>query len=188
MFASSLISLALAGSAFATVFVTSPIASTSCSSKSPCTVSWKDDGNAPTLQQFGPAKISVYVGNAQQQTPLQLIVPSTDVSTSNSVIFTPDPTIGPNSNAYFVRFESLGFKDPANPQFPALAFSAKFTLTDMTGTFSPAVQSQIDGQTTAPLGGPTAAPAATTPVSQSNTPAPTTAKSAGSSAASSSST
>lgn len=46
---------------------------------------------------MGPCKISIYVGNSQQQTSLQLISPSTNVSNISSVQFTPDPTIGPNS-------------------------------------------------------------------------------------------
>jgi hypothetical protein len=95
-----------------------------------------------------------------QQTPLQQIVPSVDVSTTSSVQFTPDASIGPNGNEYFVRFESISLKDAKAPQFPALAFSAKFTMAGMTGTFNATVQAQIDGQSTAPIGGaPTSAAA-----------------------------
>jgi hypothetical protein len=105
-------------SAFATVFVgffplsflysanpsgtqtTAPIASTSWQGGQPQTIEWINDPNTPTpsLSDFGPSKISIYVGNSQQQTSLQLISPSTDVSKNSSIKFTPDPTIGPNSN------------------------------------------------------------------------------------------
>jgi len=180
-FSTSLAVLALAGSACATVFVTAPVASSTFAAGTNNTISWMDDGNKPTLQDFGPAKVSIYVGNAQQQTPLQLITGSIDVSTASSIIFTPDPTIGPNGDEYFVRFESLSLKDAAQPQFPALAFSAKYTMTGMTGTFSAAIQQQIDGQSTAPLSGPTSAPAS---ASSTGTPASTTSK-ASSTAASS---
>ena len=44
-------------------------------------------------------------------------------------------------------------KDPTQPQYPALAFSAKFQLTGMTGTFTPAEQSQINGASSLPIGG-----------------------------------
>jgi len=52
----------------------------------------------------------------------------------------------------FIRFESLAFKDPKQPQFPALAFSAKFELTGMNGKFTPEVQQQIDGASSLPIG------------------------------------
>ena len=79
----------------------------------------------------------------------------------------------------FIRFQSISLKDPKQVMYPAEAFSSKFTyvyllplcvsllkvypysLAGMTGTFNSTVQSQIDGQTTAPIGG-TATPAATT--------------------------
>ncbi|KAJ2922925.1 hypothetical protein H1R20_g14202, partial [Candolleomyces eurysporus] len=116
----------------------------------------------PPLKDFGPSRISIYVGNALQQTSLQVVAPSVDVSTQGAVTFTVDPTIGPNSNEYFVRIESLSLKDAAQPQYPALAFSAKFTLNEMTGTFSPAISSQIAGQSTAPLQSQTSAAPRTT--------------------------
>jgi len=156
MFASTLAILAaLAPTVLATVYITDPIASTSWQAGTQQTITWQDDGVAPSLAQFGPAKISIYVGNAQQQTMLQSISTSTDVSKVSSLSFTPDPTIGPNSGVYFIRVESLSLKDAKSPQYPALAFSAKFTLTGMTGKFTDAEQSQIDGASTAPLGGPT---------------------------------
>lgn len=159
MFLSTFVVLALSASAFATVFVTAPVASTTFPAGTPATVSWQDDGKQPTLQAFGPAVLSIYAGNSQQQTLLQTIAPSVDVSTTQSVIFTPDPTIGSNGNEYFIRFQSISLKDSTQPQYPALAFSAKFSLSGMTGTFNSTVQSQIDGQSTAPIGG-TAAPSA----------------------------
>ncbi|KAF9467678.1 hypothetical protein BDZ94DRAFT_1248750 [Collybia nuda] len=191
MFPTSLVLLALASSAFATVFTTSPVASSVFSGGKQATISWQDDGKAPTLKDFGPAKVSIYVGNAQQQTLLQTIVPSVDVSTTQSIQFTPDATIGPNSAEYFIRFESISLKDANAPQFPALAFSAKFTMDSMTGTFSPAVLAQISGQSTAPLAGATAPPPPSTgstpaTTTKSSTSATTTAKSSGSPSASSS--
>jgi len=170
MFSSTFVVLAISASAFANVFVTAPVATTTFPAGKPATVTWQDDGKQPTLQAFGPAIVSIYAGNSQQQTLLQTITPSVDVSTTQAVIFTPDPTIGPNGNEYFIRFQSIGLKDSTNPLYPALAFSAKFSLSGMTGTFNATVQSQIDGQSTAPIGGTAAssassasAPAATTP-------------------------
>jgi hypothetical protein len=172
MFPQLAVLLSLTASALCNVFVTEPVASTTWNGGSKQSVTWQDNGNAPTLASFGPAIISIYVGNAQQQTSLQTISPSTDVSKASSVDFTIDPTIGPNANEYFIRFESISLKDATNPQFPALAFSAKFTLASMTGTFNSTVQAQINGQSTAPIGGSTPAGSAT-PAAASHSAAPT---------------
>jgi len=153
MFSSAFVVLALSASAFANVFVTAPVATTDFTAGKPCTVSWQDNGQQPTLQAFGPAIVSIYAGNSQQQTLLQTISPSVDVSTTQSIIFTPDATIGPSGNEYFVRFQSISLKDATQSQYPALAFSAKFSMSGMTGTFNASVQSEIDGQSTAPIGG-----------------------------------
>jgi len=170
MFFKSLAVLALATApAFATVYLTSPTASSTFHGGQAATVSWQDDGQAPSLQDFGNAKVSVYVGNAQQQTSLQLIVDSVNVATTSSIQFTPNPSIGPNGNEYFIRIESLGFKDPKNPQFPALSFSAKFALDNMSGTFNQTVLAQIAGQSTAPLAGQTSAAASSPSASASLT-------------------
>jgi hypothetical protein len=169
MFTTPFVLLALSAGAFANVFITSPVASSTFTGNQQATISWQDDGAQPSLKDFGPAKVSIYAGNAQQQTLLQSISPSVDVSTTSSVKFTVDPSIGPNSNEYFVRIESLSLKDAKNPQYPALAFSAKFTMNSMTGTFSQEVQAQIAGQSTAPLAGATSAPAQTSSAAATTT-------------------
>lgn len=175
--------------AFATVYVIEPVATTKYPAGVPgAVVSWQDDQKTPSLAMFGLASISIYVGNAIQQTKLQVLSNSTDVSTTSSITFTPDPTIGPDGSDYFIRFESLSGKDSASAPFEA--FSAKFTLTGMTGNFSASVQAEIAGQSTAPLGqtssgtaGPTSTPSLTTstasktPTSTSSTSATATATS-----------
>jgi len=145
--------LAFAAAVSATIFTTSPVGSTTFPAGQPATITWEDDGKPPTLQEFGAAKISIYVGNAKQQTPLQLLTGSVDVGTTTTFQFTPEASIGPNSGEYFIRYESLALKDPGAPEFPALAFSAKFSLSGMSGEFNETVQAQIDGQVTAPLAG-----------------------------------
>jgi hypothetical protein len=162
MLFSSLVTLALSSSALATVFITNPTASTTFSAApgKQATVTWQEDGQAPTLKDFGDAKVSIYVGNAQQQTSKQLVA-TTNVAATNSVTFSIDPSMGESSDQYFIRMESVNCKDPKNPQYPCLAFSAKFTISDMTGAFTVEEKQQIAGQTTAPLGGspaPTPAP------------------------------
>jgi len=186
MFTQYAVVLAFASVALGNLFVTEPVATTTWQAGTPQTVSWQDDGKAPDLAAFGPAKISIYVGSAQQQTLLQTITPSLDVSTAGSIQFTPDPAIGPNSNQYFIRFESIGLKDATTPTAPALSFSAKFTMSGMTGTFSPDVQAQINGASSAPLSGATTTTAlvTTTPVTKpaltTSTPKPAAAPSSSS--------
>lgn len=95
------------------------------------------------------------------------------------------------SSPSFIRFQSLSLMGPNNSIYPALAFSAKFTyvpaffpltqhrlilfapdrMSGMSGTFNATVQQQIDGQSTAPIGG-TAAAASSTPGASAST-APT---------------
>lgn len=153
MFFKSAVVASLASSAFATIFITSPVATSTFTGGQKASVTWQDDGKAPSLASWGLAKVSIYTGNANQQTSLQEITNSVNVSAINSIEFTPNAAIGPNSKEYFVRIESLSLKDAASPQYPALAFSAKFQMNGMSGTFSPAIQAQIDGQSTAPLAG-----------------------------------
>ena len=95
MFSSAVVLLAAVAPAFATVFVrltlvltclermsssfapqvTSPVASSNWAANQQQTISWKDDGQTPSLQEFGVSKVSVYVGNQQQQVSLPLFTP-----------------------------------------------------------------------------------------------------------------
>lgn len=47
--------------------VTSPVASTSWAAGTQQTISWQDDGTSPDLKTFGPAKVTLGVGNAITQ-------------------------------------------------------------------------------------------------------------------------
>jgi len=169
MFRSVFIPLALAASALANLYITSPIATTTFTGGQQATISWQDNGQSPSLVQFGNATFAIYVGNAIQQTPLQTIVTNVNVSTTSSLVFTPDGTIGPDSSEYFVRVTSLTLMDPTQPQFPQEAFSAKFTMTGMTGTFNSTIQAQIDGQSTAPIGAKTTTSGSSSSVSAAKT-------------------
>jgi len=185
-FVSLIGSCALFSNVLATVFMTSPTAQTTCTGGKPCTISWQDDGKAPNLQAFGPSSIGIWVGSVQSQTEIQHIQDNVNVATTAAVQFTVNPTIGPNSNVYFIRFTSAAAKDPANQAFPAEAFSAKFTLNGMSGQFNSSIQAQINGASsgapgpTAPAASP---PAASSPASSSKAPSSTASKSSTASAA-----
>jgi len=74
---------------------------------------------------------------------------SVNVSTTSSVSFTVDPTVGPNGSNYFIRFSSTSLANPASTANPYLSFSAKFALAGMTGTFNQTVLNQIAATSTA---------------------------------------
>ncbi|KAK0205315.1 hypothetical protein DFS33DRAFT_757625 [Desarmillaria ectypa] len=143
----------LATSALATVYITDPVGSTVWNAGDTVTVSWQDDGASPTLEAFGAAKFAIAVGNSLQQTTLQVIAENVNVATTSSLQFVPSANIGATSDQYFIRVDSNGLKDANNSQYPALAFSAKFTIEGLSGSFNSSVQAQIDGQSTAPLAG-----------------------------------
>jgi len=174
MFSKVLLILYLTSVAFATVFVTSPTAQSVFQAGQNATIAWQDDGSAPSLAAFGLASIAIYVGNAISQTSLQVITSSVNVSNTSSVSFVPQANIGPNGNDYFIRFHSLTLLDNSLSETTSLAFSAKFTLAGMSGTFSAAVQSEIAGQSTAPIGGQTSASIAVSTSVPSTTTNPTT--------------
>ncbi|EEB86722.1 hypothetical protein MPER_16219, partial [Moniliophthora perniciosa FA553] len=67
LFFKSALVASLASSAFATIFITSPVASDTFNGGQKATIKWQDDGKAPTLKDWGMAKVSIYTGNAKQQ-------------------------------------------------------------------------------------------------------------------------
>jgi len=154
MFSKALVISSLFSVAFATVYVTTPVASTTYKAGEVAVATWMDDNIAPLLPQFGLASIAIFVGNADQQTRLQVLTPSIDVSKTMSFNFTPNADIGPDGQEYFLRFQSLSLTDAKGQ--PVESFSALFTLTGMTGTFASSVQAEIAGQSTAPFAGQSA--------------------------------
>jgi uncharacterized membrane protein len=139
--------LLAASPALAELAVTAPIGTTTCVGGQVCAVTWDDNRSGVSLAQQGNCTIALYIGNAQQQTFLQPIAypNSINVSQVASVQFTVDPTVGANNNEYFIRFSSTTLTNPTSPTNPYLSFSAKFTLSGMTGTFNSTVQQQLAG-------------------------------------------
>jgi hypothetical protein len=147
------IALALTSSAYAALFVTSPTEAIGFTAGQQSTITWIDDTNQPPLASFGLSSIAIYAGNSIEQTNLQTISESVDVTNPMSISFTPNASIGPDGPQYFIRFQSLSAMDPNDTSIPLLAFSHVFALSGMTGTFDAEVQSEINGQSTAPIGG-----------------------------------
>lgn len=107
-----------------------------------------DDGNTPTVASVGPCTIDLYTGSMTVQTKLQNLAASVDVSKTSSISATIDPTVGQSGLYYFVRFTSLGLKDATNSAYYYEAFSAKFTINSMTGTFSASVLAELAANST----------------------------------------
>lgn len=185
MFGSALVALTALPAAFAAISMTAPVASTSWQAGQQQVISWMDDGKAPSLADMGVCMVSIYVGSQIQQTQLQLISNNVNVAQTGSIAFTPDPSIGANSNSYFIRIESTTLKDTSNPQFNAEAFSAKFTLTGMSGTFNSTIQAQIDAGNSSGAGSATSAAAGSSTPAASSTSASSAASSKAASSSSS---
>jgi hypothetical protein len=154
----------IAPQALATLYITAPVANTVCQANQPCKITWNDDGVAPALKDIGVVQGGIYVGSVTSQTQIQPIG-SIDVSATPEWSFTPGASIGENGAYYFLRFESIGLKDPNNAANPWIGFSAKFTLQGMTGTFSDTIKSQISaapGSSTSDTPAASSTPAAST--------------------------
>jgi hypothetical protein len=85
-----------------------------------------DDGQSPSVGDIGVSSIDLYTGSVNQQTFLQNLAASVDVSKISQISTTIDPSVGQTGPYYFVRFASLNLKDSTNPQYPYQAYSAKF--------------------------------------------------------------
>jgi hypothetical protein len=142
--------LAVASTASAELYLTSPVGSTSCQAGQPCNIAWSDDGNTPNLESIGLCDLGLFVGSVAQQVQVQHISDGIDVSKNAQLAFTPEANGGGSGSFYFIRFTSKTLASTANPQYPYQSFSAKFTITGMTGTFNSTVQSMIDGATVSP--------------------------------------
>ncbi|CAD6916359.1 unnamed protein product [Tilletia controversa] len=130
-----------AQSALANIVVHSPVAATKAKGGEALDVNWVDDGKVPTTKQYGDINVFLCTGSSQVQYRLQELkggVKNTKTSGSWKI----DPTAGPNSDKYFIRFE--GTNVAANGSAP-LAFSARFTLSGMTGTWNSTITNTNKG-------------------------------------------
>ncbi|KAF8452659.1 hypothetical protein L210DRAFT_3639144 [Boletus edulis BED1] len=113
--------LLLASVVHASVYVTNPVQSSSCSGGQACTVQWVDNGQAPLLSDIGECDVALYYGNYMMVQSL----PSVNVATTSSFTFTPNPSAGPNGQYYLVF---------TNSAINYSSFSGSFALTGLTGT------------------------------------------------------
>jgi len=161
MLARALTLLALSCSALASISITNPIASTSLAGGKTLKVAWTADSDktTPLASAFGNSSVSIYTGSSSTQYLLETfgyLNPHKTLSISKVV----PKTLGPDATLYFIRIESLAATDSAGN--PLEAFSARFTLTGMSGEFT-AVESSANADVS--VASSTAAAAVTTKAS-----------------------
>ncbi|KPV75142.1 uncharacterized protein RHOBADRAFT_1161, partial [Rhodotorula graminis WP1] len=141
----SLVALALsaAPTVLANPYIYKPVDASHYRAGDSFTVSWRDNGEAPLSSAYGQTTVSLYTGSSTVQTQLASLGTVADPGTETEVLITIDPTWGPDSDDYFIRIESVAGVDAAGA--PLQAFSARFALSQMTGTWSGAASAALAG-------------------------------------------
>lgn len=104
-------------------------------------IEWNDDGKTPTRRDWGRVNIYLATGSRDVQYKLQTL--ATNVSyNAGEGRYQISPTVGPTGGYYFLRFEGT---NTTTNSIPAMAFSARFRLEDMTGNFNSTIMSTIQG-------------------------------------------
>lgn len=115
----------------------SPCRSTNGSGGKNLDVEWKDDGSSPKASDWGNINIYLATGSHDVQYKLQTL--DTNVAYNKGTgSYKIDADSGPSGGFYFLRFEGT-----AGNGTPPMAFSARFSLNGMSGTFNSTVQAQL---------------------------------------------
>ncbi|KAI9064754.1 hypothetical protein FKP32DRAFT_1625347 [Trametes sanguinea] len=114
----ALVALMSANCARAGIYGTSPVADTVLSAGRIATVTWRDDQTEPSIDDMGPVKLDLYVGQSFVTTLAEDIDPA---SGSTDVWIT--PSLMHNGSDYHMRFVC---QDP-----PLTVYTADFGITDM---------------------------------------------------------
>ncbi|ETS63071.1 hypothetical protein PaG_02846 [Moesziomyces aphidis] len=134
--------LAAADAAVSTIVITKPVASTTGHGGKRLSVEWNDDGKSPSRRDWGRVNIYLATGSRDVQYKLQTL--DTNVSyDQGQARYSIDANAGPNGGYYFLRFE--GTNTSAAGGIPPMAFSARFTLDQMSGNFNSTIMSQVSG-------------------------------------------
>jgi len=126
--------------------LTAPVSSTKGHGGKLLSVKWKDNGNSPKISTWKGVNIFLATGSTNVQYKLQQLASNISTHKTHGK-YAVDKSVGPNGGFYFIRMESVTTNSAG---IPDMAFSAKFTLDDMTGKFNSTVMSQASSGT---LGG-----------------------------------
>ncbi|GAA6013409.1 hypothetical protein JCM11491_006067 [Sporobolomyces phaffii] len=140
----SLILAALAQSVFGSVYIVKPDGSDSFNAGKRITVTWLDNESKPAASEMGPSTLYIATGSTTAHTNLATLGHISDPSKQLETPIKIDGSWGPESDQYFILLESDSAKDPTTNQ-PLQAFSARFQLNRMKGTFPAAALAQLDG-------------------------------------------
>ncbi|KAF9474849.1 hypothetical protein BDN70DRAFT_841720 [Pholiota conissans] len=111
------------------IYVVEPLKGSTCRANKPCTITWLENGERPLLSAVGVSTVGLFTGRQQ----LVQTIPPVDVSKTQSVTFTPNPSAGPDSDTYYIAITSTALK--GNDSIPYSAWSPFFKLTGMSGSF-----------------------------------------------------
>ncbi|CDS00647.1 uncharacterized protein SPSC_03110 [Sporisorium scitamineum] len=137
----AVLALAAVDAAVSTIVVTKPVASTTGHGGKRLDIEWSDDGKAPTHRDWGRINIYLATGSRDVQFKLQTLDRNVSYNQGGGS-YKIDPTSGPSGGYYFIRFEGTNTTTNA---VPAMAFSARFSLDQMTGTFNSTIMSTLQG-------------------------------------------
>ncbi|KAL2221453.1 putative beta-1,6-glucan biosynthesis protein [Thermoascus aurantiacus ATCC 26904] len=132
--------LALASAALADVEFITPVAGSTAKGGDIITVQWRDSGKDPKLSKLSRYDLFLCAGGDTEDSyeELALLIKDGAFARGNSVSFRIDPEVGANEqNAYFLKMVSSG------ADTSVINYSKRFTLTQMTGTFSSRVKTGI---------------------------------------------
>lgn len=132
------------------------------------TVEWNDNGQAPRRRDWGRVNIFLATGSQNVQYKLQTLDTNVDYNAGQGSYHI-DPTVGPTGGYYFLRLEGT---NTTTHSVPAMAFSARFRLEDMTGTFNSTVMATVQGTSGTAQLSATSASASSTPSAPAVSSAP----------------
>ncbi|BGP15566.1 hypothetical protein JCM10213_001343 [Rhodosporidiobolus nylandii] len=139
----ALLTLFCAPATLARVYIYKPVESSNYQPGDSFTVSWRDDGNTPSWTAWGPSTVGLYTGSPTSQTLLADLGSVNDASETYETRIVIDGKWGGDSSDYFIRVQSESATSDNGD--PLQAFSARFTLSKMTGEFSDEVKAQLAG-------------------------------------------
>lgn len=105
-------------------------------------VEWNDDGKAPTRRDWGRVNIYLATGSRDVQYKLQTLASNVSYNLQQAD-YSIDASVGPSGGYYFIRFEGTNASQTGG--IPPMAFSARFNLDQMSGTFNSTIMSQLSG-------------------------------------------
>ncbi|KAI9733723.1 MAG: hypothetical protein M1818_007137 [Claussenomyces sp. TS43310] len=124
--------------AFADITFTTPAAGTTLTAGTALTVTLATSGT-PAIGDLSSYTLTLYTGSNTTPVPLTTLKPGGTTFTTTSISVTIDPGVGGNvANAYF-----LGINSVATAGGNIINYSSRFTISGMTGSFTPAVTASL---------------------------------------------